>query len=357
NISCLVLDFSSALPRMTIVVMIIGDGVFPFYLVKNDCNPVTGIEWVDIKHRTLVSVLLTMSWSFSTSLLPAVAYLVNDWRYLIATVTTPVLVAIISWWVPESARWLISNGKVNSAHFYLSKCAKFNGREEFMVLSKIIIVEDENRKYSFVDLIRTPNMRQLALLTGILWFGVACTYYGISFNIDGFGVNIYLTQFIYGIIEVPAKVFIILFVDKLGRRLTEAGTLSLTGLVIIYHFIPTLTVLLLSSVCHTVSLGKMFSEISFTTVYLYTAELYPTVMRQNGLGYCSFMARIGVAVSPLIMILEDTWSYLPGTLFTLLALSATLSTFFLPETANIRLPETIEDVYHLRQLHLQRCQN
>lgn len=63
-------------------------------------------------------------------------------------------------------------------------------------------------------------------------FGVACTYYGISFNVDGFGVNIYLTQFIYGISEVPAKAFVIFFLDKIGRRLTQAGTLSLTGLCI-----------------------------------------------------------------------------------------------------------------------------
>lgn len=35
-------------------------------------------------------------------------------------------------WLPESARWLISNGKVNRAHFYLNKCAKCNNREEFM---------------------------------------------------------------------------------------------------------------------------------------------------------------------------------------------------------------------------------
>lgn len=35
-------------------------------------------------------------------------------------------------WIPESARWLISNGKVDSAHFYLSKCAEVNGREQFM---------------------------------------------------------------------------------------------------------------------------------------------------------------------------------------------------------------------------------
>ena len=35
-------------------------------------------------------------------------------------------------WLPESARWLISNGKVESAHFYLTKCAKVNSREQFM---------------------------------------------------------------------------------------------------------------------------------------------------------------------------------------------------------------------------------
>lgn len=39
----------------------------------------------------------------------------------------------------------------------------------FQVLSRVIFVENENRKYSFVDLIRTPKMRQLALLTGTMW--------------------------------------------------------------------------------------------------------------------------------------------------------------------------------------------
>lgn len=60
------------------------------------------------------------------------------------------------------------------------------------------------------------------------------------------------------------------------------------------------------------------------------------------------MARIGVSVSPLMIILEDTWSYLPGILFTLVALTATLAASFLPETLNVRLPETIEDVEQTR---------
>ncbi|XP_049424869.1 solute carrier family 22 member 7-like [Epinephelus fuscoguttatus] len=307
------------------------------------------IEWVDIKHRTAVGVLMSMDWSVCTAALPLVAYFVNDWRHLTAVATTPLFLAMISWWwLPESARWLISTGKVNRAHFYLSKCAEANGREQFMadvkpeVLSKVILVENENRKYSYLDLVRTPRMRRLALLTAIVWFGVAFTYYGISLNVTGFGLNIYLTQFIYGVIELPAKAFSFFSLSKTGRRLNQTGTLLMTGLCIFCNmFVPKDKGLFQTAVG---ALGKMFSEATFTTVYLYTSELYPTVMRQNGLGFCAVMARCGVSVSPLIMLLEEVWGHLPSTIFSLVAVGAGLSAYFLPETKDIRLPETIEDV-------------
>ncbi|XP_073329784.1 solute carrier family 22 member 7-like [Pagrus major] len=312
------------------------------------------IEWVDIKHRTAVGILISMDWSISTVLLSLVAYFVNDWRYLTATATCPMCLAIIcTWWLPESARWLISNGKAESAHFYLTKCAKVNGRKQFMAdlkpeaLSKVILVENENKKYSFLDLGRTPRMRRLALLTGIVWFAVAFTYYGISLNIDGFGVNIYLTQFIYGAIEIPGKAFIYFSFKKIGRRLSQAGSLVLTGLCVLCNiFIPQDKGMFQTAVG---ALGKMVIEAGFTGLYLYTTELYPTVMRQNGLGYGSLMARLGVAVSPLIILLEEVWVHLPSIIFSLVTFAAGLSAFFLPETKNVRLPETVEDVEQTRR--------
>uniref|UniRef100_A0A096M5Z3 Solute carrier family 22 member 6 n=1 Tax=Poecilia formosa TaxID=48698 RepID=A0A096M5Z3_POEFO len=321
------------------------------------------VEWVGIKHRTLVGVLMSLDWSFSTTLLPGVAYFVNDWRYLTATVTSPLLPAIICWrWLPESARWLISTGKVNSAHFYLTKCAKLNRREEFMadlkpeILSKVILVEDENRKYSYMDLVKTPKMRRLALLTGIVWFGVACVYYGISLNVPGFGVDIYLTQFIYAISEIPGKIFIIFFLNKLGRRWTQAGTLGFTGLCLFCNiFVPQNMWIARTAFG---AAGKMFAEAAFTTVFLYTTELYPTVMRQNGLGFSSFAARTGVSLSPLVMILEDVKSYLPNIIFILVACIASVSTSFLPETLNVRLPETIEDIEQTSKTSKRKlCEN
>ncbi|XP_061585924.1 solute carrier family 22 member 7b.1 [Cololabis saira] len=342
--------FSTSFPAFAATRFLTGVAISGISLV----SIVLCVEWVGIKHRTYVGVLMSLDWSFSTVILPGLAYFVNDWRKLTFTVTTPLLVAMFTWrWLPESARWLLSSGKVEQAHFYLKQCAQVNRREEFMadlkpeLLSKVILSDDENRKYSFLDLVRTPTMRKLALLTGIVWFGINCTYYGISLNVPGFGVNIYLTQFIYGGIEVPAKIFIVLSLNRIGRRLTQAGTLILTGLCIFCNFFISQDQWALKTTVG--ALGKMFSEAAFTTAFLYTTEIYPTVMRQIGLGHSSFMGRLGVSVSPLMIMLEDVWFHLPNIIFVSVALIAGLSASFLPETRNVRLPETIEDVERTRR--------
>lgn len=58
---------------------------------------------------------------------------------------------------------------------------------------------------------------------------MATAFYGISFNITGFGLNIYLTQFTYALIELPAKVLVYYLLDKIGRRSTEVGALLMAG--------------------------------------------------------------------------------------------------------------------------------
>lgn len=71
-------------------------------------------------------------------------------------------------------------------------------------------------------------------------FAVSFTYYGISFNITGFGLNIYLTQFVYGVIEIPAKVGTYLVLDRIGRRNGQAWSLIIAGSLIgLNSVIPT----------------------------------------------------------------------------------------------------------------------
>ncbi|XP_047221743.1 solute carrier family 22 member 7-like [Girardinichthys multiradiatus] len=307
------------------------------------------LEWVDIEHRKLVGLIDGLSWSFGNIVFSAIAYFVTDWRWLIVSVTSPLILSIITWrWMPDSARWLIASGKLEQAQMYLKKCAKMNRREDFIhtlkeeTLSTIVVRETKGRTYTYLDLIRTPKMRKLALQTGVLWFCVATTFYGISFNITGLGINMYLTQFTFGLIEVPSKVSVYFLLDKIGRRNTEMGALLLVALCLGINIVIPKDMSVVRTVVAIV--GKGFSSASFGTVVLYSSELYPTVVRQNGMGYNSFMARLGVAVSPLILLLDDVWKELPQVVLCSTAVLGGLVARTLAETRNKCLPETIEDI-------------
>ncbi|XP_047433321.1 uncharacterized protein LOC125003430 [Mugil cephalus] len=317
-------------------------------------SAVLSVEWVDIKHRRLVGLIDSLSWTFGYTVFALIGYCVNEWRRLVFSVTLPLILGIITWrWMPESARWLIANGKLDQAKVYLQKCAEMNRTKELShtlkaeTLSTIVLTDKKERIYTYLDLIRTPKMRQLALCTGILWFCVAITFYGISFNTAGFGLNIYLTQFIYASVELPAKVTAYFLFDYIGRRSTQMAALLLAGTCIGLNIVIPNDMPIARTVVAVI--GKGFSASSFTTVVLYSSELYPTVVRQNGMGYNSFMARFGVAVAPLVLLLDEVWKDLPQAVFCCTAILGGVVARTLSETRNRCLPETIEDIEKNRQ--------
>uniref|UniRef100_A0A8C3MYV3 Uncharacterized protein n=1 Tax=Geospiza parvula TaxID=87175 RepID=A0A8C3MYV3_GEOPR len=279
-----------------------------------------GMEWVDVQHRTFTGILTSIFWSLGNMLLALAAYLVREWHWLLVAVTAPCLLSIVClWWVPESARWLIAKGKVKQAHRHLLRCARMNGRKDFAVSP-----ENMGGSYSYISLFRTPVLRKISVCSGLVWFGVAFSYYGLSMNLTGFGLSIYLSQFVFGVIEIPAKMAMYVLVNRIGRRQSQAWTLILAILLAI--------------------LGKGCSEAAFTTVFLYTSELYPTILRQNGMGYTSFLARLGGALAPLVFLLDEVWRSLPEVTYCAVAVCSGAAAFLLPETLNARLPEGIEDV-------------
>ncbi|KAG9338081.1 hypothetical protein JZ751_027159 [Albula glossodonta] len=89
-------------------------------------------------------------------------------------------------------------------------------------LRKVSASEKSTKDHSYIDLVRTPRLRKITICAGVFWFAVAFTYYGISFKITGFGLNMYLTHFLYAVIEIPAKLGTYFALDRIGRRNGQA---------------------------------------------------------------------------------------------------------------------------------------
>ncbi|XP_057349827.1 solute carrier family 22 member 7 isoform X4 [Manis pentadactyla] len=307
------------------------------------------MEWLDVGHRTVAGILSGTFWTGGVMLLALVGYLIRDWRWLLLTVTLPCAPGILSlWWVPESARWLLTQGRVEEAHKYLLRCARLNGRPagedslSWETLNKVATRERVVRRPSYLDLFRTPRLRHISLCCMVVWFGVNFSYYGLSLDVSGLGLNVYQTQLLFGAVELPSKLLVYLSVRHAGRRLTLAGALLGTALSLGLRLVVSSEMLSWSTALAVV--GKGFSEAAFSTAYLFTSELYPTVLRQTGMGLTALVGRLGGSLAPLAALLDGAWLSLPKLIYGGTALLAACTTLLLPETRQAQLPETIQDV-------------
>uniref|UniRef100_A0A673BSV8 Solute carrier family 22 member 6 n=1 Tax=Sphaeramia orbicularis TaxID=375764 RepID=A0A673BSV8_9TELE len=299
------------------------------------------VEWIPTKTRTIVGTLTSFFFTFGQMVLAGLAYWLRNWRTLHVVVCAPhFLFFAYSWWYSESARWLVLNGKSEEALKNLHRVARINGKPE--MVDKITL-ESSRSTFTAYDLLRTRGMRRISICLIAVWFSTSFAYYGLAMDLQKFGVSIYVMQLIFGAVDIPAKLLALGMLSFLGRRITQATCLFLSAVIIFANiFVPTgkMQTLRTTLAC----LGKASTSSSFTTVYLYTGELYPTVIRQTGMGFVSTMARVGSMAAPAVLILDEVLPALPSVVYGGAAVLASGFACFLPETLNVPLPDTIEDV-------------
>jgi len=54
-------------------------------------------------------------------------------------------------------------------------------------------------------------------------------YYGISLNVGNFGLDIYLTQLIFGLVDIPSCFGSIALIEYFGRKKCQAASMFFTG--------------------------------------------------------------------------------------------------------------------------------
>ncbi|XP_066466308.1 solute carrier family 22 member 6-A-like [Tiliqua scincoides] len=309
------------------------------------------VEWIPTQFRTITIAFTGFAYTAGQILLAGVSYSVRDWRWLQLAVSAPFFLFLLySWWFAESARWLLLSKKADRAVPILQRVARINGKEEAgaQITAEILLSNMESElasvkaSYTISDLVRTPAIRHIFCCLSVVWFSTSFSYYGLAMDLQNFGVSIYLLQLIFGAVDIPAKVIGTITMSYIGRKVSLASFLIVSGLVIIINiFVPTE----LQGVRTALAvIGKGCLSAAFNCVFLFTTELYPTPIRQTGLGFGSTMARVGGIVSPLAKMMEDYYSFLPPAVYGVVPIVSGITACFLPETLNIPLPDTVEEV-------------
>ncbi|XP_069824407.1 solute carrier family 22 member 6-A-like [Dendropsophus ebraccatus] len=309
------------------------------------------LEWVAPKGRTVVGTLFGYAFTCGQLVLAAVAYGIRDWRWLQFSVSAPFYIFFLtSWFVPESARWLIINGRSDQALRNLQRVARINGkREEGEKLSEKVLISymqsdinNGKRAHSPLDLFRTAGMRKVTICLMLVWFSTSFAFYGLGMDLQNFGVDIFLLQFIFGTIDLPFKLAGAILMSYLGRKVTQSASLILGGVALLCNaFIPP-ELKMARLVLAVIGKGGMAS--SFCCAYIYSSELFPTVIRQSGLGVVGMKARVGSMVAPLVLMLSEVSPILPPAIYGVAAIISGTAAVFLSETSNQKLPDTIEEV-------------
>ncbi|KAM8881613.1 solute carrier family 22 member 13-like [Synchiropus picturatus] len=305
---------------------------------------VIGGEWSESSKFALCTTISHSFYPLGLMMMAGIAYLIRDWRILHLVLFSPlVLVLGIFYWVlPESARWLLTQGRKEEAIRMIRWAAKVNGRAAPDHLLEKLEDEGTAKKGTMIDIFRRPSLRTRALIMSYQWFGTGLVYFGLSLNVGGFGLNIYITQFIFGLVEIPARFGVLPLIEYFGRKHSLAGLLSFGGLACLGILaIPKDLPVVVTVVA---VLGKFAASSCSALIYIYTAELYPTNVRQSGVGLNSTFARVAGILAPLTKLLVRFHETIPMLIYGIVPITAAVLCLFLPETRNTQLQDHAEDL-------------
>ncbi|KAL2081789.1 hypothetical protein ACEWY4_021607 [Coilia grayii] len=323
-------------------------------------------EFTGSKVRTWTSLHVHAAFAVGIMVVALVGYLVRVWwlyQIILTLSTSPFL--LFCWKLPETPFYLLAKGRHRQAQTLLDNMASLNGLPATLKVSDLIegsgeaapVVGKEaqtgatasregpsgqaERKMSILDLFGSCKMAVRTLVCWAIWFIGSLGYYVFSLGSVNLGGNQYINLFLAGAVEIPSYLVACYAMDRVGRKKTCAPALLLSGVAcMLIIFVPGDIEVLAIVLSMT---GKFAVAIAFGLIYLYTCELYPTVIRSLAVGSGSMMCRVGSVVAPFCVYLADIWTYMPQLIVGVLAFIIGILTMLLPETLGEPLTSTLEE--------------
>ncbi|XP_061172657.1 organic cation transporter-like protein [Saccostrea echinata] len=314
-------------------------------------NFVLPLEFVTPDWRTFCGCV--GFWAVGLMTLAIWGYFITNWRYLIISTSVAGVFMLFTWWfVPESPRWLLSKGRFHEAKAVLKKIAEYNeiSLPDLSTLEMESEVRSQPEKryknFSYWHLFRTWSMSKNSLIVMYGWFVSSSVYYGLNFNTSNLAGNLHLNVFISGLVEIPALVFVVALNNRFGRRKITLSLMLLAGIscvaVLVISLIDESQIV---SIIVVAMIGKSAISGGWAATQVFSAETFPTVIRNIGIGACAMSARIGgIAAPQIVRLSKGSLDVLPFAVFGGLALLCGFLMLCLPETNNQPLQDHIVTV-------------
>ncbi|XP_064478840.1 solute carrier family 22 member 6-A-like [Ornithodoros turicata] len=302
-------------------------------------------EVTSMEHRTFYgTAAIALNILFARILLGVLRVLGLDWQtvMLVFMGITTTLSGVFCF-IEESPRWLITTYNFERAEQSLSWAASVNGqpldavRKGYEEITKKLPKQAETNPAGIVVLFKSRPMLVRSSILFTVWFTVMFSYYGLSFLFEVqrwvLVVNVFdlcplAATTHYAMCKAGRKATLNVIFLVLG---TCSALLALTSF-LEHAFVNTMLLIL----------AKEAALLSGLVCFLYTAELFPTVLRSIGVCCGYTFGRVGAATASALS-LEQSVAINLAILTSLVAVSILLLTK-LPETLSKPLSNTLKDV-------------
>ena len=311
-------------------------------------------ELVGASKRSLMGVAFQSFFAGFIVVIAFIGYQIQHWRQLtmaISALGAPLLA--INLLLPESPRWLLSKGRSKEAIKVLEIIATGNGEVLTDKMKQSLVNEDDGKKrFGDSDKVKESEAilnlfldRKLVFVTMIQiysWFVNHVAYYGLTLAASADRADLYIATALSGAVEIPASLITYWLLGVAGRRATLCIAMVIGGVACLgIQLLAPLTSIIIQPLA---LLGKLCLSSSNAVVYIHSGEIFPTTMRNSGMGLVSAAGRVGNIMAPFIVSLGDIIPFLQFTVLGVMSLIAGVLNMKLPETAGKELPGNIDDL-------------
>ena len=234
---------------------------------------------------------------------------IYGWRAMFIVGLIPSVLTIpLRWFMPESPRWLASKGRIAEANAVV-KLLEDSATKRGVVLQDPVVRPVDSKataRSDWRELFKSIYLKRTLMIWG-LWVCVYMINNGLVTWLPTLYTQVFhlplQTSLAYGWITssvgVIASIACALLIDKVGRkRWYSVAFLVATAPLMALAWIGTasaIQVLVFATAAYAVLQTIAFS------LYLYSAELYPTRLRAVGTGFGSAWLRAGSSIGPILV--------------------------------------------------------